>query len=257
VTPLFLAPLDEIAAAAQLPRQLRLDPTLSIAIVTRGTDDLDDSGSSHPRSSNDTIIQTGLPMTVAVGKLGMVQDMRTSMPGYWRNYIGLNGLNELIYQTRADWHYMPGAAQCLFMLRHGKELAGIPITPGGDIDLQALGKRPLDVALLNRVWKKHAKELQQLRKSEIMRAVYWEQRCLDAVDDLPPARRLDASANDYRMMAFYYKAAGDAPAMRRALKAQLAIFRRIYPMKSTLVRQVEYEIKTGRLASKSDYRGPS
>ena len=256
VTPIFLTPLDELTAQSQLPQSIVVEPTVTITITCRSSDVLDASGRSYPQNAGATIVESHIPMTVDVSRANMVKDITIGMPADWKKSVQ-HGLNQMVYQERATWHYMPTATDVVFTSRYRDELRGFPITANGGIDLQATGNKPINLTLLTAVWKKYANERAEIRKSEMRQAVYWEQRRLDEVDQLAPSDRLDVTADCYRMMAFYYRDAGEKQAMNKVLNDQLAIIERTEPSKSLDARQIQYEIKTGKLPSDPDFAGPS
>lgn len=257
VTPMVLTPLDELTAQPQLPQRIVVDPTVTITITCRSSDALDASGRSYPQNAGAMIVETHIPMSVDVSRTNMVKDITVGFPADWKESAEHDGLNQMIYQERATWHYMPTATDVVFTNRYRDELRDFPITANGGIDLQATGNKPINLTLLTAVWKKYSKERAEIRKSEMQRAVYWEQRRLDEVDRLAPSDRLDVTADCYRMMAFYYRDAGEKQAMNKVLNEQLAIIERTEPSKSLDARQIQYEIKTGKLPSDPDFAGPS
>jgi hypothetical protein len=255
VSTMFVTPLDDIKSISQLSDRIGLNPTLNISILDRDSDTVGEDGSALPRNSGESLIQTHLPMAIAMSSSKQVRDIETQMPGDWKNYIKNHGLNETIYQTRAWWHYMSSQDGSIFSLRHQKDL-GIPISPNGEIDLLALHGKPLNVKFITKFFQEHQQEINEIKKSELTKAVYWQQKSLDSVSELPPSQRLDAITNNYRALAMYYRAAGDKQAMNRMLKAELRVYERTESDKSLDIRQIEYEIKTGILVGETGWAGP-
>jgi hypothetical protein len=252
----FITPGDDLPSG-KLPDRLQYVIPISISMSTRDSDAVDEAGRVVPRNGSTTLFQTSLTMTLPVGKSTIVKDIRPYLPAdVLRPIESRSNLERSIYGARASDHYMSSRYEYQFYLRYRKEFGGFVVQPDGILDLEH-SKKPLQFAVLERVLKKYAKGHEALHRAELMRSMYWQRRSLAAVDELPAKMRTDAAADDYRMLAFYAQKAGEKAALMDALRKQLTLFKHEYPSNSTLVRQVEYEMKTGILVDDPDYKGPS
>jgi len=247
--PYLLLPLD---GPAQVDR-LNISPTFGLSLIEHDIDAKDEFGRDITGTRYDQLATGHLPMSLSLSDAKHVQALDASMPADWKRELSMTSLARKICQQKAEYLDMSSAYQYTHWLRHRKEYAPMIVKPSGEIDLT----KPVPYQKMLDLNKKYAKEMEGLRIAQERQAIYWQRRSLALVRTLPLSRRNEEASDDYRVIAWYCHKAGDVDGMRDALRKQLSIFRKMYPPKSTLVRQVEYELKTGSLAGEADYHGPS
>ena len=249
--PLPYVPLEPSEVAGVLPDTFRLSLSASPQVQVRASDQIDAVGRIHPVTLAESLFSEDFHWRLPLPK--PVRDLASALPTDVR--LTLPSERDLC-DRRRTYYYLSYDFQRTFyekvlpaaLLRKFRD-------PDGTLNYYRLNAG-VPLPQLEAIQKKHVAEYKADEQTFRRRAVYWQERKIDAEPQRQGERPGEKITRRYDtlLLAEMCQAAGDSVGAKRALR-QIAANTRNDPAFGDLHREAEHALRTGQFPTDAGYKG--